>query len=65
MALTLTGTKTVTVSVAPHLPASVLTSLLATPVENLTVAQLEQLRDAVNRVSKGAAPSSTVGSLLL
>jgi len=64
MAVTLTGTKTVTVSVAPHLTASVLTTLLATPVENLTVAQLDRLRDAVNRVSQGAAPSSTVGSLL-
>jgi hypothetical protein len=64
MAVTLTGTKTVTVSVAPHLPASVLTALLATPVENLTVAQLDQLRDAVNRVAQGAAPSSSVGSLL-
>ena len=65
MALTLTGTKTVSVNVAPHLTASVLTSLLATPVENLTVAQLDQLRDAVNRVAKGATPSSTVGTLLL
>lgn len=65
MAVTLTGTKSVTVSVAPHLTASVLTTLLATPVENLTVAQLDQLRDAVNRVAKGATPSSTVGSLLL
>lgn len=65
MALTLTGTKTVSANVAPHLRASVLTGLLATPVENLTVAQLDQLRDAVNRVAKGATPSSTVGSLLL
>lgn len=65
MSVTLTGTKTVTMSLAPHLTASVLTSLLATPVENLTVAQLDQLRDAVNRVAKGATPSSTVGSLLL
>lgn len=61
MALTLTGTKTVSANVAPHLTASVLTGLLATPVENLTVAQLDQLRDAVNRVAKGATPSSTVG----
>lgn len=65
MSVTVTGTKTVTMSVAPHLTAAVLTALLATPVENLTVAQLDELRDAVNRVAKGAAPSSTVGSLLL
>ena len=65
MSVTLTGTKTVALGVAPHLTAPVLTTLLATPVENLTVAQLDQLRDAVNRVAKGATPSSTVGSLLL
>ena len=56
MSASLTGTKTVTLSVAPHLTASVLTTLLATPVESLTVAQLGQLRDAVNRVAKGATP---------
>jgi ABC-type uncharacterized transport system YnjBCD ATPase subunit len=65
VSVTITGTKTVRVSVAPHLAASALTMLLATPVENLTVAQLDQLRDAVNRVANGATPSSTVGSLLL
>jgi hypothetical protein len=64
MSVTLTGTKTVTASIAPHLTASILSALLATPVENLTVAQLDQLRDAVNRVAQGAAPSITLGSLL-
>jgi hypothetical protein len=64
MSVTLTGTKTLTVSVAPHLTAPILTTLLATPVENLTVAQLDQLRDAVNRVAQGATPASTIGSLL-
>lgn len=64
MAATVSGSKTVTQGVAPHLSAPVLTALLATPVENLTVAQLEELRDAVNRVGKGAPLGSTLGSLL-
>ncbi|HWD97445.1 MAG TPA: hypothetical protein VG345_00335 [Bryobacteraceae bacterium] len=64
MAVNVTGSKTVTLSVAPHLSAAVLTGLLATPMENLTIAQLDQLRDALNRIAKGATPSSTIGSLL-
>jgi hypothetical protein len=39
MAATTSGTKTVTNTLAPHLPAALLTTLLATPLENLTVAQ--------------------------
>ena len=64
MAATVAGSKTVTLAVAPHLSAALLTSLLATPVENLTVAQLKQLNDAIRRVTRGAMPSSTIGPLL-
>jgi len=65
MAATTSGTKTVTHALAPHLSAAVLTALLATPIENLTVAQLDELRDALSRVAKGEAPATTIGTLLV
>ena len=40
MAATTSGTKTVTHTVAPHLPATMLTTLLATPIETLTVKRI-------------------------
>ncbi len=64
MAATVSGSKTVTIGVAPHLSAPVLTLLMATAVENLTVAQLNMLRDAIDRIGKGAPLGSTLGSLL-
>jgi hypothetical protein len=64
MAAATSGTKTVTHSIAPHLSASMLTTLLATPIENLTVVQLEQICDALKRVPNGETPGKTVGSLL-
>jgi len=64
MAATTSNTKTVTAAVAPHLPASALTTLLATPIENLTVAQLRQVADAVSRVKGGGSETATIGSLL-
>jgi len=64
MAATTSGTKTVTHSLAPHLSAAMLTTLLATPIESLTVGQLDELVDALSRVPKGEAPATTIGSLL-
>jgi hypothetical protein len=64
MAATTSGTKTVTHSVAPHLTAAMLTSILATPIENLTVAQIDQLHDALKRVANGEDLTHTIGSLL-
>ena len=64
MAVILSGTKTVSTAVAPHLSASTLTTLCATAVENLTVAQLLQLVDVVKRVGGGFSPTKTIGSLL-
>jgi len=64
MAATTSGTKTVTHALAPHLSAAMLTTLLATPIETLTVAQLEQLCDALSRIPKGETPATTIGSLL-
>ena len=64
MAATVADSKTVTKDLAPHLTAAVLTALLATPIEALTVAQLQLLTDAVKRVSKGGDPTQLVGALL-
>ena len=64
MAATTSGTKTVTHTIAPHLTAAVLTTLLATPIESLTVAQLKQLRDALKRVQGGDNPANLIGTLL-
>lgn len=64
MAATTSGTKTVTRTVAPHLTATILTTLLATPIENLTVAQFDQLRDTLKRIGGGRTPGATIGSLL-
>jgi hypothetical protein len=65
MAATVSGSKTVTKDVAKHLTAAILTNLLATPIENLTVAELKSLIDAINRVGKGGNPGAAIGSLLL
>jgi hypothetical protein len=63
MAATTSGTKTVTHTIAPHLTAATLTTLLATPIENLTVLQFKELRDALRRVDGGDNPAATIGSL--
>ena len=62
---TLSGTKTVTRDLAPHLTAAVLTALLATPVEDLTVTQLKDLLDALRRLPHGEEPVQTLGQLLV
>ncbi len=64
MAIVLTGTKTCTVALAPHLPAAALTTLLATAIENATVGQLRKLLDAVARTPGGGNEAATIGSLL-
>ena len=64
MAASTSGTKTVTHTLAPHLTAAILTTLLATPIESLTVLQLKELRDALHRVDDGDNPARTIGSLL-
>lgn len=64
MAATTSGTKTVTHSLAPHLTATMLTTILATPLENLTVWQLSEICDALKRIPDGETLGRTVGSLL-
>ena len=65
MAITFTGSKTVTLGVSPTLTAAALTSLLAIAPEAMTVAQLHQITDALNRVSGGNVDSAVVGTLLV
>ena len=64
MPASVSGAKTVTKSVAPHLSASVLTTLLAIAVENMTVKQFKQISDAIKHLPKGGDPTSTIGTLL-
>jgi len=65
MAATTSGTKTLTRTLAPHLTASLLTTLLATPLESLTIGQLHQIVDALKRSSSGEDLTRTIGSLLV
>ena len=64
MAASVSASKTVSVAVAPHLSAATLTALMAIAPENLTVAQLDQIKDAINRVVGGGEPTRTIGQLL-
>jgi len=64
MSASVSGSKTVNNAVAPHLSASTLTTLLATPVETLTVAQFKLIADVLSRTKGGNAENTTIGSLL-
>jgi hypothetical protein len=64
MAASVSGSKTVTTNISPALTAGTLTTILATAPENMTVAQLDQLRDALKRVPFGHTASSVIGALL-
>ena len=64
MAASVSGSKTCTATIAPHLTGAVLTTLLATAVENMTVAQLDQIHDALSRLPGGRNAAATIGSLL-
>jgi hypothetical protein len=43
----------------------VLTAMLATPIEDLTVAQFQLLADALRKIPGGDAPKTTIGTLLV
>ena len=64
MAATVTGSKTCTQGLAPHLSATRLTTILATPIENLTVGSVKDLLDALKRVAGGRENTNVVGNLL-
>jgi hypothetical protein len=63
MSIVLTGTKTLSNAPAPHLTAAALTTILAKAPEQMTVADLQTLLDALSR-SPNINPSATIGSLL-
>jgi hypothetical protein len=63
MAITFTGSKTVTTDLAPHLTAAQLTTLLAIAPENMTLAQVRQLEDAASRHPKGSNPANTLSTI--
>ena len=65
MSASVSTPKTCTVDLAPHLPATTLTALLAIAPENMTLAQFNQLGDALDRVSGGHAPTTTLTTLLV
>jgi hypothetical protein len=64
MAATTSGSKTVTKDLGPGYTAAQLTTLLATPIENLTIAQFRVLEEALRKVSRGHDPSLLIGTLL-
>ena len=64
MAAVVSGSKTVTRDYSPALTGAALTTLLATAIENLTIAQLKQITDALARIPGGSAESTLVGTLL-
>jgi hypothetical protein len=64
MAATTAGTKTVNTAAAPHLSAAYLTTLLSTPLELLTIGQLIDVQDALNRFVDGNVASKLVGDVL-
>jgi len=64
MAATTSGTKTVTKDLGPGYTAAQLTTLLATPIENLTIAQFRVLEEALRKVARGHDPSMVIGILL-
>jgi hypothetical protein len=64
MAASVSGSKTVTQQAAPHLSAATLTTLLAIAPENMTVAQFNQIRDAIHRVPGAGNPAALIGALI-
>ncbi len=65
MSIVFTGPKTCTNALAPHLTAARLTTLLAIAPEVLTVAQFNELADALSRVSGGHEPTAVLGTLFI
>jgi hypothetical protein len=65
MPASVSGSKTCNNSPMPSLSAASLTTLMSTPLESLTVAELLSLADGLRRIGKGVAPTSTLGSIFI
>jgi hypothetical protein len=62
-----TGTKTVTTTPHPGISTTTINTILALPIESLTLAQFRQIEDLLHRIPSGTSWDSTVitiGSLL-
>jgi hypothetical protein len=57
LAAQVTGTKTVTKDASPNATAAVLTALLATPIENLTISQFQMLADVYAKCPAATPPA--------
>jgi hypothetical protein len=64
MAAVVTGSKTVVNNASPHLTGALLTTIMATAVENLTIAQWNQINSALSREPYSGDTTRTIGSIL-
>ncbi len=65
MSASVSGSKTCSNSVTPFLTGTELTTLMGTPIESLTVAQLLSLAEGLRHVAKGLEPTTLVGSIFV
>jgi hypothetical protein len=63
MPAAVTGSKTVLKDVSPQYTAAAMTALLATAPENMTVANVRRLHNALSKVPGGNDPTQLVGTL--
>jgi hypothetical protein len=61
---TTANTKTVTTNVSPAMNATLLTTLLAKPIELLSIAELKIIVDSTKRSAAGSNPASLIGACL-
>ena len=63
MAAVVTGNKTSSTDINPAMPAATLNTIWATAPENLTVGQVEFLRQAINTRAGGGNQAAVVGPM--
>lgn len=64
MAVSVSGTMTLSTNVSPIHDATTLTTLLGKAPEELTIAQFDYLRTALKRIQEGENPNKLIGTLL-
>jgi hypothetical protein len=65
MAAIVTGSKTPRTDITPHFTAEYMATLFAIAPENLTVAQLKDLQEALRFLPGGSDPAKVVGALVV
>jgi hypothetical protein len=63
MAASVSGAKTISTNISPAHPASTMTTILATAVENMTVSQLYFLEACLRQRAGGEDPNTVIGTL--